>query len=102
MTPRLLAAVHRNWEHWRLGLLVWAFAFLALELPAHFDWVPWPTLSRTMWDAESAWHATTYFVEVFFAVLLAHIVLRLSVAALVAVVVCAAVTVAVHFLFGTP
>lgn len=88
------------------GILVWIVGwlgiFLALELPAHFGWVPWPTLSRTFWDAEAAWGPTSLFVEIFLAVLLLHIVFRLSAAALIAVVVCAFVALGAHFLFGTP
>lgn len=87
------------------GLAVWAgwiVVFLALELPAHWGLVPWPTLSRTAWDAETSWHPASLFFEAFLLVLLAHIVWRLNAAALIAVVACAAVALAAHFAFGSP
>jgi len=91
----------------RDGLAVWAAwlaVFLALELPSKdvLGVWPWPSLSRTAWDCEAAWHPASLVFELFLLVLFAHIVWRLSAAALVAVVVCAAVALTAHFLFGTP
>jgi hypothetical protein len=87
------------------GLLVWLAGwvgmFLLLELTAAARLVPWPTLSRTSWDAE-AWEPVRLLLLAFLAVLTAHICFRLSVAALIAVVISGAVVVAVHFAFGTP
>jgi hypothetical protein len=87
----------------RWGLLVWGawiVEFLALELPAHFGWVPWPTLSSTSWDAESAWHTARLLFLVFLLVLAGHIVFKLSAAALIVVVAVAAVALVEHFIAG--
>ena len=54
------------------GVCVWLPAFLLLELPAHWKLVPWPTLSRTVWDAIKWWHPLAYFTALFVAVLLGH------------------------------
>ena len=54
------------------GVVVWGTAFFALELPAHWDKTPWPTLSRTVWDLIAWWHPLAYFTVLFMAVLLGH------------------------------
>lgn len=83
------------------GLCVWfgfVAIFLALELPANWNLVPWPTLSETSWDAEAWWEPVRLGLLLFLVCLLAHICFRLTAAALI----CAAIgTVAVgltHFL----
>lgn len=91
----------------RDGLIVWAgwlVVFLLLELPSRdvLGLWPWLSLSRTAWDAETDWRPATLFFELFLLVLAAHIVYRLSAAALIAVVCCAAVCLVAHFVFGTP
>jgi len=86
-----------------VGLVVWGLwiaAFLALELPAVFRAVPWPTLSTESWDAQTTWHFSRLLFAMFLAVLLAHIVFRLSAAALVAVVAVAVVALTVHLASG--
>jgi hypothetical protein len=86
-----------------VGLVVWGLwlaAFLALELPAVFDRVPWPTLSTESWDAQTAWHFSRLLMAVFLGVLLMHIVFRLSAEALIAVVVLAVVALVVHLAAG--
>jgi len=70
------------------GLLVWGTAFvvfLAFELPAHFRWVPWPTLSATIWDAIKWWSPVAYFVAVALFVLIGHLDMHWSVRWLIGV-----------------
>lgn len=98
----LAATVYSNWTAWRLGAIVWVVGFLTLELPAHFGWVPWPTLSRTIWDLESEWSPVAYMVAGFFVILLAHLLWRLSAVALIVAGLCIALTLTAHFLWGTP
>ena len=86
-----------------VGLIVWGLwlaAFLALELPAVFRAVPWPTLSTESWDAQTAWHFSRLLMAVFLGVLLMHIVFRLSADALIAVVALATVALVVHLATG--
>ncbi len=90
-------------QSFRAGLFIWGGwvgLFLLYELPAHFGWVPWPTLSSTSWDAEADWHPAKLVFAMFLGVLLAHICFRLSVAALITVVVLAGVALTVHLLTG--
>lgn len=54
------------------GLVVWGAAFFALELPAHWKLVPWPTFSRTIWDGISWWHPVAYFIALACVVLFGH------------------------------
>lgn len=90
-------------EKLRGGLIVWGLwiggYFLPLELVAHF-WpgCPWPTLSRTFWDLETDWSALQWFVAAFALVLGIHLAFRLTVAALLAVVVALAIGLLVHVL----
>jgi hypothetical protein len=88
------------------GLLVWGLGwiglgFLPLELAAHF-WpgCPWPTLSRTDWDLQSAWEPWRLAVLCFLFVLGLHLAFRLSAAALIVVAAAAVVAGVVHFLTG--
>lgn len=76
-----------------IGLCVWVPLFLAFELPAHFKLVPWPTLSRTIWDGIKWWHPLAYFVALFVFVLLGHLDMHWSVKwlILVALVIAAAI-----------
>lgn len=61
-----------------IGILVWLPAFLILELPAHFNLVPWPTLSATIWDGIKWWHPIAYFVALFVFILLGHLEMHWS------------------------
>ena len=54
------------------GVVVWGTAFFALELPAHWNRTPWPTLSSTVWDGIKWWHPIAYMVVLFTLVLLGH------------------------------
>ena len=78
------------------GLLVWLPAFLALELPAHFDLVPWPTLSSTVWIGIKDWHPVAYFVAIAMVVLFGHFEFEWSVGWLIAVAVALSVAVGIH------
>lgn len=68
------------------GLVIWfgfVAVFLALELPANWNLVPWPTLSETSWDAEQWWEPVRLGLLLFLAALLAHICFKLSATALI-------------------
>ena len=61
------------------SLLVWAgwlLLFLALELPALFNKVPWESLSSTSWTLEDDWHPLQFVFMFGLAVLLVHIVAK--------------------------
>lgn len=60
------------------SVLVWTFAFLAFELPAHYKLVPWSTLSQTVWSGEAWWWPVGLFVLAFVLVLLGHLELHWS------------------------
>ena len=77
---------------------MWAPAFFALELPAHFKLVPWPTLSRTFWDLIAWWHPMAYFVLVAMVVLLGHFEKHWSVRYLIAVALMGTAAAAAHLI----
>lgn len=78
------------------GVLVWGLAFFALELPAHWNRTPWPTLSRTIWDGISWWHPLAYFTVLFMAVLLGHFEFEWSAGWLILLAVGGSVAITVH------
>jgi hypothetical protein len=80
------------------GLLVWGVAFFGLELPAHWNLVPWPTLSSTVWDGIKAWHPVAYFIALALAVLLGHFEEKWSVGWLLAVAGIGTVAILIHLL----
>jgi hypothetical protein len=80
------------------SLLIWIAAFLAFELPANFNWVPWYTLSKTVQLGETWWAPVGIFVIVIMAVLLGHFELHWSVKWLILVSVIAALLIASHTL----
>lgn len=80
------------------GLAVWSTAFFALELPAHYGLVPWPTLSRTVWIGIKDWHPVAYFVALFVAILLGHFEFRWSAGWLIAIAAAGSLAITVHIL----
>jgi len=79
-----------------IGLAVWVPAFLALELPAHWNLTPWPTLSSTVWDAVRWWPPIAYFVALFLLVLIGHLDAHWSVRWLLGVSVLLAAAILAH------
>jgi hypothetical protein len=80
------------------GLTVWTVAFFALELPAHWGLVPWPTFSRTVWIGEADWQPVSLIVEALMVVLLVHFVFRITAAALIATALLGGFAIVIHIL----
>lgn len=80
------------------GIIVWGTAFTLLEIPAHFERVPWPTLSRTIWDGIKSWHPVAYFVAIFTIVLLGHFEFQWSARWLIVIALALGAAVAIHIL----
>ena len=81
-----------------LNILVWAGAFLALELPSKDIWGiwPWNSLSDTVWIGESWWWPLAIFTAIFTIVLLGHLEFDWSAHWLIIISVIGALAVAVH------
>lgn len=81
-----------------LNVLVWAGAFLFLELPSKDVWGlwPWNSLSRTVWIGEAWWWPIAGYVAVFMAVLLGHLEFDWSASWLVILGIIGAVGILIH------
>lgn len=63
---------HYGWVIW----VGWLALFCGLESAAVWLRAPWPTFSRTVWDAQARWDFLTVPVVAILAILASHLVRR--------------------------